>query len=334
MTYEIPEISIIIPMYNAERYIDQTLMSIQQQTFTNFELFIIDDCSTDKSVQIVKEFQQTDELRDKLKLIQLQKNGGISSTRNVGLRMSRGNYITFVDNDDFLVPNALETMIAMARKYNAEVVHTHSHYQNRSEIDENATVMDFLPSTFEVKSNTKSPPHLLTNDLSERVDDFTDHKIDWNVWSKLFKRDFLMLNDIKFPKIPYTEDMMFCIQCLLSAKRYVMIPDLVYVYRVRSSSTIHRERNKNFLKKIIDTQIIGLRMISEYMNNVEYFADHERDRERMINFYMKLELLSSRAMQRKYLKGLTYYRELQTMYEEHFGKDKSWIAYMHMLANR
>ena len=335
MSFEVPEVSIIIPLYNAEKYVEHTLMSLSQQTFTDFEAIIVDDCSTDDSVKIVQEFQQTEELKDKIKLVKLEKNGGISSTRNVGLRMSRGKYIMFVDDDDFLIPTSVDTLVAMARKYNAEVVHTHSHYQNNKAIDEHDTDLNFAPYSFEQgnKDNLKSPPHALTNDMTERVDNLSTYKLDWNVWGKLFDRDFLMLNNIHFPKIPYTEDLLFCFQCLMYTKRYIMIPDLLYVYRYRSSSTLHKERGKNFLKKVIDTQVIGLKLLNEYMDTVKHFETHERDRNKIINFYMKLEMLSTKVMQKKFFRDVTYYKSLQDMYAEHFGKDDALIAYLHMLAN-
>ena len=336
MSLEVPEVTIIIPMYNAESYIDKTLMSIQQQTYDDFDVMIIDDASTDTSVSVVQEFQQSGELKDKIKLLRLKKNGGISNARNLGLRLARSKYISFVDNDDFLLPNSLETFIKMANEYNADIVHTHSHYQNRMEISDDDVEMNFKPSSFEYgnKKHTKDPAHLLTLKMQERITDLIEYRLDWNVWGKLFRRDFLMLYDIKFPKITYTEDMLFCFQCLLHAKRYLLIPDLLYVYRYRSSSELHGDRDKTFMNKIINVQIEGTRYLNEYMDTIKYFKSNPKERDRIISFYVRLEMMATKQMQKKFGKDLDYYQELQKMYSKHFEKDSALLAYLHIMSNR
>ena len=335
MSFETPEVSIIIPLYNAEDYIKVTLKSLQQQTFQDFEVVVVDDCSTDKSLNSVKKFRDSEDIGSKIKIIELEKNGGISNTRNVGLHCSRGKYITFLDNDDMLMPNALETFFNLAEKYQAEIVHTHSHYQNEVEAPVNKDAV-FLKASFEHgnKKNLTAPPYYLTNDMTERMNSFSVYGIDWNVWGKFFRRDFLMTHNVHFPKIQLTEDLLFCFQCLIHSKKYLMIPDSLYIYRFRADSTLRKERDKSFLKKIIGVQIQGTRLLNEYMDEVEHFKDHFKDREKAINFYLNLELLATKLMQKRYGQDEDYFKILQEFYSEHFGKDAAFVSFIHRIVNQ
>ena len=102
-----PYFSIIVPMYNAERYIKICVNSILNQTFQDFELIIVDDCSTDNSYKICSELYGNNE---KVRLFRHEKNRGNGFTRNIGLKNSIGRYIVFVDSDDIILPNALKKL--------------------------------------------------------------------------------------------------------------------------------------------------------------------------------------------------------------------------------
>ena len=330
-----PKVSVVIPLYNAEDYIRMTLLSLRNQTLQDFEIVIVDDCSTDDSLQIVRDFKESDELGSKIKIIALERNGGISNTRNVGLRFSEGEYVTFLDNDDMMIPAALEIFVNTADEWNAEVVHTHSHYQNPKDMPQGDR-MTFRMASFEHgnKPNLQAPAYLLTNDMSERMYNFSIYGIDWNVWGKLFRRDFLLINGIQFPKVKLTEDLLFVFQTLLHAKRYVMIPEALYVYRYRLDSTLHGERDKNFLRKVIDVQINGTKILNSFMDEVEHFKDHFKDREHVIDFYMNLELLGTKLMQKKYGEDDDYFEMIHEIYSQYFGNDATFIAFIHTIANR
>ena len=335
MSTETPMVSVVIPLYNAEDYIRVTLLSLRNQTMQDFEIVIVDDCSTDNSLEVVKKFKEEQELGEKIRIIELERNGGISNTRNVGLRFSTGKYVTFLDNDDLLIPNALETFVNNAEEWQADVVHTHSHYQNPKDMPQGDR-MTFRQASFEHgnKENLQAPPYLLTNDMSERMTSFSIYGIDWNVWGKLFRRDFLLINGIQFPKIKLTEDLLFVFQTLLYAKKYVMIPEALYVYRYRLDSTLHGERDTNFMRKVIDVQINGTKILNEFMDDIEHFKDHFKDREKVIEFYMNLELLGTKLMQKKYGENEQYFELLHQIYTEYFGKDATFIAYIHKIANQ
>ena len=117
-----PKISVIVPMYNTEKYITQCLESVLAQTFKDFELIVIDDCSTDNSVKIVERF--ADKFNGRLQLIKQKKNNGSPGPlRNKGIKLAKGEYITFLDSDDLFTDTALEELFKIAEETQAEVLH-------------------------------------------------------------------------------------------------------------------------------------------------------------------------------------------------------------------
>ena len=125
---EIPAISVIIPMYNAQQYVRECLDSLLAQTFQDFEVIVVDDCSTDNSFAVVKNYMPR--FKGRLRLAQTAKNsgGGGYIPRNIGLEMATGEYVYFMDADDFILLSALETLYEAAIIYDADVVYFSSHY--------------------------------------------------------------------------------------------------------------------------------------------------------------------------------------------------------------
>lgn len=104
-----PLVSIITPVYNAEQFLSETIESVKNQTYQNWEMILVDDCSKDNSADIIKEFQNTD---DRIKYIRLEKNSGASVSRNTGITNAKGRFIAFVDSDDIWNPDKLEKQVS------------------------------------------------------------------------------------------------------------------------------------------------------------------------------------------------------------------------------
>lgn len=121
------QISIISPVYNSSKYLHQTIASVIDQTFSDWEWLITDDCSNDNSVEIIKSTNDS-----RIKLIQSKENGGAGHARNLSLENATGRFITFLDADDFWEPNFLEEMVSFIKKENVELA-----YSNYSRCDEN-----------------------------------------------------------------------------------------------------------------------------------------------------------------------------------------------------
>ena len=109
------KVSVITPMYNCEKFISETIESVLNQTYTNWEMIIIDDCSTDKSNQIVKQYIERDK---RIRLIALNENSGAAVARNKGIEVSSGRFIAFLDGDDLWEPNKLEKQIQFMTEKN------------------------------------------------------------------------------------------------------------------------------------------------------------------------------------------------------------------------
>ena len=129
-TEKIPLVSVIIPMFNAAKFIPQTLESLLYQTMKDFEVVVVDDYSTDNSVEVVEGFKMRfDSLGVKLHVIKLPKNTGKPGLpRNVGIQFARGKYISFLDSDDLYTKTALEELSTLAEKYQADVVRMYNRY--------------------------------------------------------------------------------------------------------------------------------------------------------------------------------------------------------------
>ena len=184
----LPAVSVIIPLYNAERYVGECLDSLLAQTFKNFEVIIVNDCSTDDSRAVVESYAP--KFDGRLKLAQMAKNSGSGSLpRNKGLYLSRGEFIYNMDNDDALTPTALEELYTLAKRHNVDFVYCERYYvadvrlENRELTSFHKTLVD--------KPTVETPrlPECLMNKL-------------WvTPWTKLIKRKLLIENQIFFSNI-------------------------------------------------------------------------------------------------------------------------------------
>lgn len=111
-----PIVSIVVPVYNAVRFMDDTIQTVLNQTYQNWELLLVDDCSSDDSVQIIKKYQKKDE---RIKLFKLSENSGAAIARNTGIDKAKGRYLAFLDADDLWVKNKLELQVAFMQEKNA-----------------------------------------------------------------------------------------------------------------------------------------------------------------------------------------------------------------------
>ena len=295
MTIEekIPAISLIIPMYNAEKYIEQSLDSVLKQSFKDFEVIIVDDCSTDQSVKIVEGIIERNKGKDcpAIHLIKNDKNaGGAAIPRNIGMRFSRGKYIAFLDNDDMLTSTAFADLYKVAEETGADVLHAQrflSTKDDRPRIDEKTvmTVMSWEKAPFVTK------PEPVPYDIGERVKLFVQMRLLWNVWNKLFRRDFIMRNQLEFPNVKIIDDMMFCFQCCCLAKKYVRIPNIFNLYRLRNDSQSHHfETWQEYFHQSINTIKEAVKLLNEFMDSMEFFNRHTEFKHMVTDFIVQAHL--------------------------------------------
>ena len=226
-------VSVIIPMYNTEKYIGECLQSLLKQTLKNFEVIVVDDCSTDKSLKVAeKMFPAFKSKNLKLSTVAINKNTGCPGIpRNIALNIAEGKYIYFLDSDDFLDETVLEDFYKAAEEFDADIVHAQKSF-GHIETDGNfKTTLINLEKVDHVEK-----PTLDTSDISQRVVDFIGKKYTSWVWNKFFRREFLIENGIKFPATLVAEDFVFLLVCFSLAKNYVNIPFVGHHYRKREGS--------------------------------------------------------------------------------------------------
>lgn len=216
-----PKISIIIPVYNTEKYIAKCLDSVLAQTFKDFEVICIDDGSTDNSLEILKEYAQKD---DRV-IIFSQTNKGVSVARNLGIEKSRGEFIQFVDADDWIKKDCVELAYTKIKENNTDIVTFAYNDIVKGEV---------LPSNYILE-----PLKYYEN----REIDLSDFMPFTNViWNKLFRKEFLLKNNIKFPiNIKTCEDGIFNLLCLFSKAKYSCLPKILYNYvKIRKNSAMDK----------------------------------------------------------------------------------------------
>ena len=219
------KVSVIIPVYNAEVHLQQCLESVVSQTLKEIEIICVDDGSTDGSVAVLTELAQTD---SRIHILQ-QRNQFAGIARNRGIQMAQGEYLAFLDADDFFHPSALEELYTKASAYQLDMVKGRFEYidviTGHKFVDSYAMNSSIGPlSRRKILSFDKRPKRLLN------VADVP--------WNGLYRRSFLLENQIVFNNLICSNDHSFFVHCLLCAKRLMVIKNKVACYRVNQSGSL------------------------------------------------------------------------------------------------
>ena len=272
------EISVIIPMYNTEKYIGECLESLANQTFQDFDVIIVDDCSTDNSRKVVQSFSKT--FSGRLKLKKMSKNSGYPGPpRNTALNMARGKYVYFLDSDDFIAPDALENFYAVAENFDADVVQTEKFFAFME--GKPAEVQSYQTGEF------VTAPTLETFDIGARVKGFTQKRFMWEIGVKFVRLKFLRANKITFPALKVWEDFIFSFECLVAAKNYVRVPFYFYYYRKREGSVSSPTTDPmRFMENIIDV----VKSANDFMSGRKFFEANPQYKFMLTDFFMQNSL--------------------------------------------
>ena len=204
--------SIVVPVYNVEAYLDNCLASLQAQDFADFEVICVNDGSTDGSREILSEWESR---FPQMKVID-RENGGLSAARNTGLETASGDYVVFVDSDDWVEPTML------------------------SRLAEEAHGEDMI--CFACRKSDSGATDTLIPEQSDGWNYYNRHALEHHevpfvcVWQRCYRRKFLLENNLCFREGILHEDNEFTPRACLNAKRIKVIPDVLYNYRIRSGS--------------------------------------------------------------------------------------------------
>ena len=279
-----PAVSVIIPVCNAEKYLGVCLGSLLIQTLTNFEVIVVDDCSTDDSVAVAESYLET--FGGRLKILTLEKNTGSGAVpRNIGLEYASGEYVYFADADDLLIDTALETLYTCAATYRADVVYMDCGFICGEEpVPEELQLAAWNPNAI------VEQPTLETENLSERMKNFLAKKYRWPPWGKFLRRDFLIDNDIKFPCMVISEDIPWTLKLVCLAKNFLRIPSPLYVQRTNSASMTRRKRSpEQELTFWSNPLITGLEALDEFMRELAYFKQNPVVRLQVLNLFTVIQ---------------------------------------------
>ena len=216
------EVSIIVPVYNCEAYLEDSLQSVLSQTYPHWELILVDDGSTDRSAAICERYAANDE---RIKLIR-QKNAGVSAARNRGMKHAAGAYITFLDADDIYAPEHLHLMVETMEKTGVDLVDTGFLLFNDNRI----------PKTF-VDAQSKRC-HIINGQENILSNYLYQKGLECGVWCKLFRAE--LIRDLYFKEGLRYEDMLFSYFALKRCRKVALTGANTYLYRQYSESYMHR----------------------------------------------------------------------------------------------
>ncbi len=294
------KISIIVPVYNTSMYLEKCLTSLKTQTLTDIEIICVNDGSTDDSLSILNKYKQ----EDKRFIVLNQENKGQSSARNLGIKIAKGEYIGFVDSDDYVEPTMFEELYDNA-------------FNNKTDISMCGI------NTFDDSTGNMCPddPYLTLNlfptSLDSNVFDFNAtsdflFRISVAPWHKIYKKTFLSKNNILFPEGLFFEDNLFFYESFIKAKRISYTRKKLYNYRKASttSTTCGADLKKMDFYKILDLIEQLLKNQNIYKDYEKYFQTHKKNT--LIYWYKKITDLEVKEQ---------YAKEFEKIYKEQITID-------------
>lgn len=257
------KVSIIVPVYNVEKYIHKCLDSLVNQTLKELEFIFVNDGSPDNSPKIIKEYQKKDK---RIKLLN-KENGGQASARNLGLEHAKGEYIAFLDSDDYVKENMYETLYNRAKKDNLDIVICNNYLVYKDSLVENN------PGITNKKEKIISPREYITLSPSP--------------WNKIIRHEYLNQEKFKFPEGIIYEDLASIPLLGLSNPKVVYLNTCLHYYVQSDSSTM---RNKEYKSKYEDIftaiEYLYTNMIDKgYNKELEYMLTYHLLYLGSLNFY-------------------------------------------------
>lgn len=249
-----PKISVILPVYNTQSYLERALQSVLNQSFKNWELIAINDASTDESLSILKSFAKDD---SRIKLIDFKKNKGLGSVRNVGMDQANGDYLVFLDSDDFLTYDALELL--------------NNHILRKPKIE--VFVWGFNTCTAKgkiLKTHIPSKPDKNIGESSFQLGMLNRKGFQPFAWVYTVKNTLVEKHNICFAEGIYFEDIIFSAQILFYAKKVGVIEQACYYYRKHGASITGKSS-----KQKIDDKFTAFTQIKTFLEGQKVFQHYQ-----------------------------------------------------------
>lgn len=266
-----PLISVIVPVYNVEEFISQCIESVINQTYSNWELILINDCSPDSSDLIIKDYKNKHP--DKIKYLINNHNCGQGISRNNGIEVAEGDWIFFLDSDDFIEPNCFEVLILALLMGNYNII---------------------VSNFYSLRSDYKlSPRHNLI-----KLYNFSRYALGMYAWGTLFSRRFWINNKFYFTHYKYSEDLLLISRVISSTNNIKVLNDPLYVYRSNPKSATHKFYQYGDIAPVLES----LLQFSCVENNGDEFIAFA-----LSNSYNYIKMVLSPIARYKLFRMLKYY---------------------------
>lgn len=273
-----PQVSVIIPIYNVEKYLDKCLDSVIHQTYKELEIICVNDGSTDGSAQILTSYAA----RDKRIKVVSRKNGGLSAARNSGLDVATGKYCYFIDSDDWIELNTIEKLVNIMTTHDIDVV-VHSAINIPEDDSCNKVANDCQKwfNSFKKEEGIYKVP----------ID--VNRQIPPVAWNKLYKTDIINKYHCRFPEGLINEDELFVWTYMIHCRNYYYLHEPLYNYLRRSNSIMALRDNSPKVLDILDIQKEIYKIVAKY-KNIDDYKDY------LTNDYIKTVALLFVRMPKKY----------------------------------
>lgn len=308
------KVSIVVPVYNGEKYIEKCINSILKQTYKNVELIIINDGSVDKTKKILNKYS------DSIIVIN-KKNTGVSDSRNVGIDKATGDYIMFCDADDWLCDDTIEIAVNKINNYDAV---RFSHY----------VVKNNQINKKENSDDVYSDIDLVVNDNKELVKNLLENKTEGHLWNYLLRTEVIKDNKIYFDDdLFYQEDVVFLLEYFFKIKKLNVISTPLYNYYKNFDSVTQNESST--IKNLSSIWLVREKIINllEINNNLDYKKLVEQ---RFLNLQLMYFLDFYIRFNRK--KFISYIKEISLANEKYYDEilssnilSKKWFLFIKLL---
>ena len=295
------QVSVIIPVYNIERHLRQCLDSVTGQTLTELEIICVDDGSTDGSPEILAEYAAGD---GRFQII-TQPNGGPGAARNAGMTRATGEYLIFLDSDDWFEPDFLERMVAKAKETGADMTIC------RAVEFDTATGRE-QPSEWMLKAQYLPEETFTPKEIAEHIFQFT---YGWP-WDKLFRREYIRKTGLQYPSLPNSEDLVFVFQALTLAERITVISEPLVHHRANRMDSVSNSRYRD-----PEVPYQALVLLREGLRGRGMYPEYERS---FLNWAMEFLVwnaanMGDRRAQQAYFQKLKRVWLPEMGFEEHPG---------------
>ncbi|OUN25715.1 glycosyltransferase family 2 protein [Pseudoflavonifractor sp. An85] len=293
-------ISVIIPVYNIQQHLRECLDSVLGQSYAKLQVICVDDGSTDESPAILEEYARKD---PRVQVIR-QANAGPGAARNTGLEAATGEYLIFLDSDDWFEPHFLQRMVDTARETGAEVTICRA-----VEFDTNSGRE--LPSEWMMKKQ------YLPGKLAFAPQEMADHLFQFTYgmpWDKFYRRELLTTSGIRYPALKNSEDLAFVYPTLLAAKRLAVVDEVLIHHRINRMASVSNSRCGQ-----PEAPYEAFQIVKEYLEQHQLMDTYRRS---FLNWAMEflvwhISNMSQRDIQKQYLNTLRHQWLPQLHFEEH-----------------